>query len=501
MASISRDDNGRVTLQFVHPTDQKRRTVRPGKMSERDSVAFKLKVEALVASSASGLPLDQETQRWLARISDGVRDKLVAVGLVTKLASSRLGEFLDGYINGRTDVKPRTRINLLAARNRLVEHFKPDRSLREITPADADGFLRAMLERYAPATVGRTVRRAQQFFRHAVRGKLLLENPFTGIKAPQHTNRARIFFVTREMTDKVLEACGNPEWRLIFALCRVGGLRCPSEVLGLTWQDVDWAANKILIRSPKTEHHEGKDERWIPLFAELRPYLEVGFDQAAEGATFIITRYRSGDQNLRSQLSRIIRRAGLSPWPRLFQNLRATRETELMAVYPVHVVTAWMGHEALIAAKHYLSVTDEDFTRAAAEGAGPSKAALQNPVQQGTETGRTEPQVVGAGSEICGYFREDASGCNSLPDKGLPRVGRDNALPGPSFSVAAVSSSSWPLANGFVAIATERGVDESPDERSTPLHSRPGAARPGLGVFPFACASASRAAMAQGNHG
>jgi len=56
--------------------------------------------------------------------------------------------------------------------------------------------------------------------------------------------------------------------------------------------------------------------------------------------------------------------AGLEPWPKLFQNLRATRETELAETYPMHVVCAWIGNSAAIAAKHYLQVTDEHFDKA-----------------------------------------------------------------------------------------------------------------------------------------
>jgi hypothetical protein len=65
-------------------------------------------------------------------------------------------------------------------------------------------------------------------------------------------------------------------------------------------------------------------------------------------------------------MHKIIRRAGLKPWPRLFQNLRPTRETELPARFPVHIVTAWIGNSAAIAAMHYLQVTDADFEAAAA---------------------------------------------------------------------------------------------------------------------------------------
>jgi len=85
--------------------------------------------------------------------------------------------------------------------------------------------------------------------------------------------------------------------------------------------------------------------------------LKDAFERAPEGTVFLINRYRDGNQNLRTQLQRIIRRAGLTPWPKLFHNLRASRETELAAAYPIHFVCAWIGNTERIAAKHYLPVT------------------------------------------------------------------------------------------------------------------------------------------------
>jgi hypothetical protein len=61
-------------------------------------------------------------------------------------------------------------------------------------------------------------------------------------------------------------------------------------------------------------------------------------------------------------------------WPKLFHNLRASRETELAKVYPVHLVCAWLGHAAAIAQKHYLQLTDEDFERAARTHSAPNSA-------------------------------------------------------------------------------------------------------------------------------
>ena len=160
----------------------------------------------------------------------------------------------------------------------------------------------------------------------------------------------------------------------------------------LTSGDVDFVGGRIRVRSPKTEHHRGKGERTIPLFAELRPYLEDARDLAGERANDpaepLIVRYRVG-ANLRTQLERIIGRAGLAPWPKLFQNLRSTRETELAETFPIHVVCEWIGNSQAVAQKHYLQVTDAHFEAA--------KKAAQNPAQQAAAMAGMEQQ--GAGTE------------------------------------------------------------------------------------------------------
>ena len=61
---------------------------------------------------------------------------------------------------------------------------------------------------------------------------------------------------------------------------------------------------------------------------------------------------------------KIIKRAGLVAWPRAWQNLRSSRQTELTETFPSHVVTAWLGNSERIAEKHYLQVLDSHFDKA-----------------------------------------------------------------------------------------------------------------------------------------
>ena len=198
-------------------------------------------------------------------------------------------------------------------------------------------------------------------------------------------NKAREFFVIRQVAAKVLDACIDAEWRLLFALARFGGLRTPSEPLALTWADVDWERNRLWIRCVNTERHERHGERIIPLHA-VRPYLEAVFDAAPEGSTYVINRYRNAKQNLRTQLKRTIRTAGLTPWPRLWQNLRASCATELADEHPAHVAAARLGHSVSVANRHYWQATDADFEKTARKQAQHAPVGVGTPEQEKRET-------------------------------------------------------------------------------------------------------------------
>jgi len=199
----------------------------------------------------------------------------------------------------------------------------------------------------------------------AVRKDLIAKSPFADCKAGHQSNPARPHFITQADAAALLASCPDAEWRLIVALCRYGGLRCPSELLTLTWPDVDWERGRFRVHAPKAEHHKDGGERWVPIFPELRRYLEDAFELAEPGCMYVITRYRDSNQNLRTQLGRIIRRAGLTPWPRPFHNLRASRQTELVERFPVHCVCAWLGNTAAVAAEHYLQGTEAHYRQAA----------------------------------------------------------------------------------------------------------------------------------------
>jgi integrase len=361
MASIITRPNGTREVRFT--LAEKVRTIRLGDANKRTAETVKMHVERLVSARLSNGTIPDDTSCWLAGVGDELHNKLAAAGLTEPRHHSQtltIKTMVEAYTQRRTDLKPSSIPPLKQARDHMLRIFG-DVKIDTITPAMADDFKRTLNATHAEATTAKCVINIRRFFRDAVRRKLLVENPFGDVSPGSQINTDRAAFIDHATIRKVMEATPDPEWKLLIALSRFGGLRIPSEPLALTWNDIDFDKGRITVRASKTEHHAGKGIRVIPMFPELRPHLQAAFDRAEEGEVHVITKYRTAAINLRTQFERIISRAGVTPWPRLWHNLRASRQTELANEYPAHVVCKWLGNSELIAAKHYLQVQDEHF--------------------------------------------------------------------------------------------------------------------------------------------
>ena len=281
------------------------------------------------------------------------------------------GSFIDQFIAGRSDKADGTLIHYRQAKGLLIEYFDADKTLADVTPHDTDQFRSwlkgtkktAAKKPLAENTVRGHLKNAKLFFGTAVKARLIAENPFKGISSQLVKRPDRMSFVDRETIQRVLDACPTTRWKAIVVLCRYAGLRCPSEVFALRWSDIELDAGRMRVRSPKGENF-GKGIREVPLFPEVRRVLEEFYLEPDGGEFVIATNDRSSSKNLRTVFEKILRKAGVDPWPRLMQNLRSSRETELANEYPIQTVTAWLGNTPKVALENYLQVREEDFTKA-----------------------------------------------------------------------------------------------------------------------------------------
>lgn len=356
MATVTTSSNGLRRVMFTW--NGTRRTLYVGRLSLKSSEALATLVESLISAKTQGVPLDADTASKVRSLGNDLHDKLSEFRLVDPRPRSRdLLPLIDAYIESRSDWKPNSIRNAKQARRYLASYFKSPVTLDAISEHDAQSFRRWLANEVGENTTRRNCKWASQFLRVAVDMRLIDRNPFAVLKGlTMKPDETRQVYVCRETFGRVLDACPSVEWRLIAVLARYGGLRIPSELTCLTWDCIDWHGKRITVHSPKT------GSRIVPLFPEILPHLEAWDEIAEPGTVHLFKRYTTS--NLRTHFSRIVERAGLVPWAKLFQNLRASRETELAERYPLHVVCKWIGNSQPVAMRHYLQVTEDHFTQA-----------------------------------------------------------------------------------------------------------------------------------------
>ncbi len=439
MASVGKDSKG-WRIRFYDGNGE-RKQVRLAGINQATAEQIGRHIDILNAAKMAAEPLrERQTILWLQKISQNIHDKLAAVGLVEPRVSTTVGEFIADYIKRRCDVAPGTRMNFGTCERNLVDYFGAEKPMRSVTAVDARAFRKWLQDHEGQAenTMRRRCGRARQFFKAAVKANLIDENPFEGMSVTVSGSTDKERFITEAESQKILKACPDLQWRLIFSLCRYGGMRCPSEVLSLTWENVLWDASRIIVTSPKTKRYKGHESRVLPMFPELASVLneayEAAFDRLEDPLAVVsgpvVTRYTSADQNLRTTFEKIIKRAGLKVWPKPFQNLRSTRETELMEVYPSHVVVSWIGHSEKVARQHYLQTTDAHFEKAVISSVAPQPASNQTehlktvapPVAPKTcETTQTDKPTKAKSPENTNVFRDSADLFAHLRCVELPR--------------------------------------------------------------------------------
>jgi len=391
MASIGNEPNGRKRVLFVAP-DGKRKTLRLGKASESRAAEVKAQVERLLDAIRTGREPKDSTLSWVEEQEPKFREKLVKLGLIAapdEGAKETIRTFTDRLINARVKAKAkfRTLDVIQRAADSLITFFGQDKPLNEITPGDAKDFREYLLAngrrkggQLAVSTANDRCKKAKQFFNAAIDFRLIDSNPFAKLPSAVRSDPDRVAYVSKADAVRVIDAASDAEFRLLIALCRYGGLRNPSETLALKWEHVDLPNGRMTVPSPKTAHHRGKASRVVPIFPELRPYLEDASELCGDRQEFVVRRWRDTAKNFRTRMRATIRRAGLEPWPKTFHTLRSSCQTDLAEAFPLHVVCTWLGNSERVARDHYLQVTEEHFARAA-----------QKAAQQGVEPTGTEP--------------------------------------------------------------------------------------------------------------
>ena len=321
-----------------------------------------------------------------------------AAGLPGALTCTQLFQRFEEYHLPKK--APNTRISYRDALKPLTHFFGKvlrDPPVTQIQPAHVEQYLKWRplhgpngQRRTLPLT-NRTLQldRAvlQRAFKLAVKQGYVVHNPVTSVDAPKVDERTPVI-LTDDQLEKLLSACTADDFLNLFVLALAEtGARCESEVLWLTWDNVDLGEGFIWINSDKDHRVKSGKGRWVPMTPRLRVamkshfakyrFCSYGSHQSKWVFHHHLTRGRAkaGERiaSLRRGFEKACRASGM---PQGFRqhDLRHRRITTWLAEekHPVHVKEA-VGHADLqttmnythLAKEHLRSLVDDPNTEQA----------------------------------------------------------------------------------------------------------------------------------------
>jgi len=323
-----------------------------------------------------GSPLSPEIIRRI----DGrphFKTRLAEKGIIDVKDEITNGELWRKYFEAkRAGWSYNTASNKTSRRAAFFRFFDETQLAKEIDESDAKRFVTFLLTRgqangapYSEAGKAGVIKDCRAVFAFAVEEGFLTRSPFKNIKAGKTHNHDRDHYLTMEQTAKLLNACDvqdhwteerRQEWRALIVLLRCCGLRCPSETNALRWSDVDFETGGLDVDDVKNTRR-----RLCPLFKPVRVELErLRKIRGDKPGVFVFSESLRTVSNLRTTFKKLVYRAGLEPWPKLFQNLRANASTDVSDEYGPKCESDWLGHSAEISLTHYQQIPPEKRERA-----------------------------------------------------------------------------------------------------------------------------------------
>lgn len=177
--------------------------------------------------------------------------------------------YLDHELKAKS-MRPSTRADMVCRLKRLEQAAWARKPARAITVRDAGRWATERAREVRPATLNRDLSVASSVFRFGVTNGYVEENPFRAVNRPSERGNARNLFLSAEQVHDLLGVCSEDLRPLV--LCAVSTGMRRSELLLLSWDDVDLEAGAIRVRS---ENAKTARERRVPMGARLREALRL----------------------------------------------------------------------------------------------------------------------------------------------------------------------------------------------------------------------------------
>jgi len=211
-------------------------------------------------------------------------------------------------------------------------------------------------------TINIELRTIRAMFALAKQWGYIKENPTDGVKFLKVRKDDKPRFLSKEECKKLLAACSKWEYPVFYTFLYTGMRK--SELLFLTWNDVDFTRGKIKIKAK---------EGWVPKTSEREIPINNGLKELLQGCratrksewVFCDERGQQIENNrLRKRLMSITKRCGFGDVTKL-HTLRHTFASHLvMSSVDLPTVKKLMGHSDIQTTMIYSHLADEHVDKA-----------------------------------------------------------------------------------------------------------------------------------------
>jgi len=354
-------------------------------------------VQKLEDARENALAVPKDMDEWVFDLPENVRNGFVKVGLLRQpKAVPKTFAALCAYVltkeaedrgNGAGTVNNQNNIcrhaikffeGVDVPKDDVASWYSVSKlSVASILPDEVKAFMDQCSDRrtgrpHAANTKIGTLKTLAKVFAVAVKARIIEANPCEGLTS-SYDRSDNLEYVPVERFRDLAEKL-DTEWQVILGLAMFAGLRAPSEINLLRWQDILWRDKKMLVRSTKNAKKGKKfTERDVPIFDELFPkLLQLWQESGRPDNGNVIVEHRT-PKNVRGQwdgysspIKKLAKRHEVKLWPRALQNLRASFVSRKVCLenVPLATVCKWVEQSEVVAGKHYIVLGDENFAEA-----------------------------------------------------------------------------------------------------------------------------------------
>jgi integrase len=273
--------------------------------------------------------------------------------LPSKKPSPRLDEFAKEYFAYyQANRRPQSIQRHKTAYRALQPTFGHQR-LADISPLAIERYKR---QRQGAGVSGVSINRELAFLKNlyskAMEWDKVGDNPVKKVRLYREDN-ARTRFLT-DNEEASLLACCRPQLMPLVVTALHTGFR-KSELLSLTWQDVDFKRGVVTVRAGYAKNGEARS---VPMNQVLTDTLKTVKLQEIEGERVFCNRHGQPYSSFRTAFERAVRQAGIADFT--FHDLRHTFASRLvMAGIDLPTVKELMGHKDIGMTMRYAHLSSD----------------------------------------------------------------------------------------------------------------------------------------------